>query len=100
MSCTTTEYIKGALATITGTVSGTAVLDPDAVYFQVKPPGGTVTTYEYGVDGELSNPSTGVYSIDVDLDTAGTWYYRFYSTGTGQAVSPDQAIVVKSSAFD
>lgn len=31
---------------------------------------------------------------------AGTWYYRFYSTGTGQAAGDDQTMLVKASRFD
>lgn len=59
--------------------------DPAAVYFKFKAPDGNVTTYEYGVDPEVIKSGTGVYYVDVDIDATGVWYYRFYSTGSGQA---------------
>jgi len=64
--------------------SGTAI-DPTSVYFAYKNPAGTLTTLEYGVDGALVKDSTGNYHVDVSAASAGTWFYRFYSTGTGQA---------------
>lgn len=46
---------------------------------------GAVSTYTHGVDSEVVKSSTGVYYIDIDLDRGGTWYVRWFSTGTGQA---------------
>lgn len=100
MSSTCPTFTKGDLVRVSGTVAGTVNVDPDAVYAQILPPSGSASTYQYGVDDEVIKSATGVYYIDVNLGTAGTWYYRFYSTGTGQAVSPDQSLVVKSSLFD
>jgi len=64
--------------------------DPTAVYFKFKDPGGNITTYTYGSDAELVKDSTGNYHVDVNADEVGTWYYRFYSTGTGQAAGESE----------
>ncbi len=64
--------------------AGTAV-DPTAVFAQYRDPSGNVVALTYGADAALVRDSTGVYHVDVDADEAGTWYYRFHSTGTGQA---------------
>ncbi len=63
------------------TVSGFAdstptAFDPDVVRGKVKDPSGNVVTYVYGVDVELAKDGTGLYHFDVDVDEAGTWYYR------------------------
>jgi hypothetical protein len=81
-------YDVGDEVRITGTFTdadGNAQ-DPTAVFFAFLAPSATsATTYEYGTDAELVKDSTGVYYVDLDLDEAGLWRYRFYSTGTGQA---------------
>jgi hypothetical protein len=59
--------------------------DPTAVYFKVTDPSGNTTTYTYGVDAQLVQSATGIYYVAVDADEAGIWWYRYYSTGTGQA---------------
>lgn len=99
-SCANPNFTKGDLARVSGTIAGTANLDPTAVFAQVRNPAGSVTTYEYGVDAEVNKSAVGVYYIDVNLNIAGTWYYRFYSTGTGQAVAADQSLVAHESIFD
>lgn len=63
----------------------TAVVDPTAVMFQARSPAGTVTSYTYGTDAQLTRVSTGVYRATVDANAVGIWHYRFYSTGTGKA---------------
>lgn len=67
-------------------VSNGAAVDPTAVKLSVRNPAGTVTTYTYGSgDGVIVRDSTGNYHADLDTPTAGDWYYRWWSTGTGQA---------------
>lgn len=77
--------------------AGTAI-DPTAVLFEVKDPAGTLTTYTYGTDAELVRDSAGNYHVDVDANLPGTWYYRFYSTGTGQAAD-EASFIVETSQF-
>ncbi len=69
--------------------AGTAT-DPAAIFGQVKDPSGNITSYEYGVDAELVKSATGIYYFDVDVDEPGDWWYRFYSTGSGQAAGETQ----------
>jgi hypothetical protein len=59
--------------------------DPTAVFFTVTDPDGNDTDYQYGVDPEVTRSSTGVYYVEVSGSATGEWWYRFYSTGTGQA---------------
>ena len=77
---------KGQLVKCSGvfTIDG-AEADPDVVKVTITNPSGESTTYTYGTDAELVKASTGNYSVNVDADEAGTWYYRFWSTGDGQA---------------
>ena len=76
--------------------SASTAIDPTNVYAKIKVPSGTITTYTYGVDAELVKDSVGNYHVDVDASTSGTFLYRFYSTGTGQAAE-EAAFVVEPS---
>lgn len=60
-------------------------VDPSAVFFKFKDPSGNVTSYTYPTDGELVKEATGLYYVDVDVDEGGDWWFRFFSTGSGQA---------------
>lgn len=84
-------------AVFTNATSG-AALNPSQVFAEIRKPDRTVTTYEYGVDAELVRSSTGHFYVDVDVDIAGRWYYRFYSTGTGKAAH-EGAFTVRESQF-
>lgn len=66
-------------------VSSGAAVDPDVVKLTIKTPSGTVTTYIYGTDAEIVKDSTGNYHADISAGEAGTWHYRWWSTGNGQA---------------
>jgi hypothetical protein len=94
------SYDIGDVVRCTGTFTTAAgvATDPTAVNFRVKTPAGTVTTYVYGTDAELVKASTGVYYVDVSLTMAGSWTYRFYSTGVGQAAA-EATFWVNRSAF-
>lgn len=72
--------------------------DPTVVLFKFQNPAGTETSYTYGVDAELVKDSTGNYHVDINANAVGTWYYRFYSTGTGQAAD-ESAFIVADSEF-
>lgn len=72
--------------------------DPTNVFFQIKNPAGTITTYQYGEDVALKRESTGVYYIELSVTTSGHWHYRWYSTGVGMA-SDEAGIYVEESEF-
>ncbi len=76
-----------------------ALVDPADVFLDVKDPSGTVTTYEFGVDAGLTNPSTGYYLYDaIDLDDDGEWYLQWRGEGIYQAAT-QLRIAVRRSAF-
>lgn len=81
------RFDKGDLVRCTGTftTAGGAAQDPTTVKVSIRTPARVVTTYVYGVDGALVKDSTGVYHVDVDANQVGTWYVRWWATGTGQA---------------
>jgi hypothetical protein len=61
------------------------LIDPDVVKLSVRTPAGTVTTYEYGEDAGVEKDDVGQYHADITVDEKGTWHYRWWSTGDGQA---------------
>jgi hypothetical protein len=94
------SYDKGdviRLSAVFTNSAGTAI-DPAVVLFSFINPAGTQTTYTYGTDAELVKDSTGNYHVDVDADTEGLFYYRFYSTGTGKAAAEGQ-LFIKETIF-
>jgi len=72
-------------------------IDPTAVAAEVKDPSGNTDSYTYD-PGDIVKSATGTYYVDIDIDEAGTWYYRFYSTGTGKAAE-ESYFVVSDSKF-
>lgn len=80
-------YQKGDLARCAAsfTDSGGSALDPTGVSFTVTTPAGVSTTYVYGTDAALVKDSSGHYHVDVNANARGVWFYRWFSTGTGQA---------------
>jgi uncharacterized protein YfaS (alpha-2-macroglobulin family) len=84
---TINEYDKGDSVRCRATFknSSAALIDPTVVRFKYKDPSGNVATLVYGTDASLVKDSDGHYHVDVDADQSGTWFYRFESTGTGQA---------------
>ena len=93
-------YDVGDLIRCTGTftdITGTAI-DPAVVIFQFKNPSGTITAYTYGTDVALVRSSTGHYYVDVNGNAEGRWYYRYHSTGNGQAAS-EGSFTIQESAF-
>jgi hypothetical protein len=75
-----------------------AKVDPTGVFVKYKLPDDNTITKEYGVDGEVVKDAVGVYHMDIDITQVGTWYHRWYGTGTGQAAE-EEAFVVESTEF-
>ena len=67
--------------------------DPTAVYCRYSDPSGNETTLQYGVDVALVRDSEGHYHVDVAIDEAGRWPYRWYATGTGQSAGTARLVV-------
>lgn len=75
-------------------------IDPDAVFLTITQPGDTAeeaTTYEYGTDPEIVKDDVGEYHANIEFPTSGLAYYRWWSTGDGQASKP-QLIEIKATA--
>lgn len=79
-------------------VETSAALDPGVVNLSVKTPAAVVTTYVYGTDPEIVKDSVGNYHADIDANEAGTWHYRWWSTGNGQAAEEQSYTVVAAEA--
>lgn len=69
-----------------------AAIDPTNVRLKYQDPSGNVTKVAYdGNNGSsietnrIWRSATGVYNYNIDVDEAGVWHYRWYSTGTGKA---------------
>jgi hypothetical protein len=54
--------------------------DPTTVALTIRDPDGVETEYTYAA-GKVARSTTGSYYKDVTLSTAGTYYYRWVSTG-------------------
>ena len=79
-------YDIGSLVQIKGTFTNTASglnVDPTTVFAVYTINGGTEVVIP---NGSISHPSLGNYTSQIDTTgKAGEYWYRFYSTGTGQA---------------
>jgi hypothetical protein len=94
------QYEVGDLLRYSGEFrnSGGTLIDPTTVTFKARNPAGTITSYLYGTDAQVVKDSTGIYHVDWSLTSAGKWYFRIESTGTGQAADEEEVLVV--TAFD
>jgi hypothetical protein len=83
-----TNYIVGDKPTLKATFknSSDAVGDPTAVVFVIKEPDGTRTTYTYGTDAEITNPSVGVYQVAWEITQRGHHQFTFDGSGSLEAV--------------
>ena len=75
--------------------NGSAVIDPTVVMFDYHAVAlSLTTTYTYGSDAAIVKDSTGRYHVDVNTNEgSGDYFYRFYSTGTGQATGAGEFYV-------
>lgn len=85
------SYFIGQLVRVKGifkdALNSDTPIDPGSVFCQYISADGTETTLQYGVNGALVKDTIGTYHVDISTDKHGLWYYRFYSTGPGQAAS-------------
>ena len=62
-------------------VSGTTPVDPDSVVFNLRTPNDQLTTYTFGVDGNVTNPTVGEYLCDLPTTwLPGQTYYEAVAT--------------------
>lgn len=91
--------VRRLKASFTDAALGGAI-DPDAVLLVVMQPGQTkeeATTYTYGVDAQIVRDQLGEYHADIQFPVSGMAYYRWFSTGDGEA-SYEQVIEVRQRA--
>lgn len=67
--------------------------DPTAVFFSYIDPSGNTTNLQYLVNVALVKDSTGTYHVDIEVDEAGDYHYRWVSTGTGKGAEIGQFMV-------
>jgi hypothetical protein len=87
-------YDLGDVVTVTATYSTL----PDAISLIVNPPSGTVVEYEYASPETTVTLADDTYTAELNANEAGTWYYEWKSTGTGQAAEQGQFLVRQSNA--
>lgn len=88
------------ILTTPGDNSTFVATDPTTVTFTVRSPNGTLTTYVFGVDAEVTNPSVGVYELrQGPLTYAGGWTYAVAGTGAVEATLEGDWTILPSSVF-
>ena len=92
------HYEIGQIVRMTGTFTDSDgnAQDPTEVYLDLLEPDETASTLQYGVDAGMTKSATGIYYFDQAIDQDGFWYYRWYSTGTGEASDESYFRVRKS----
>jgi hypothetical protein len=73
------------------------VIDPDTVKLSIRSPDGAVVTLEYGVD-DIAQDDVGQYRADISVGQSGTWHYRWFSEGNGQAAEERRFVVREAQA--
>ena len=71
------------------------ILNPTNVFLTVEDPDGAETTYEYGVDSEVSKEADGYFRGEFTPDEAGAWKAKLWSTGIGQAAAYARITVIE-----
>lgn len=74
-----------------------SAIDPAEVRLAYRTPAGVTTTLLYGTDAAVVRDSVGTYHANINATAAGTWRYRWFSSGTGQAAEEDKFYVRKQS---
>lgn len=95
-------FPKGSLVRLTASFTNAIgdPIDPDVVSARVRTPGGVVTEHTFGDSpGDIATDGVGEYHLDVIATQAGEWWFRFESSGNGQAAN-EHKFTVSPSAFD
>jgi len=75
--------------------------DPSEVRLRYRSPASTATSTELWNSGlgNVVRDSTGNFHFDLVLSSSGVWTYRWSSTGTVEASTPDLQIFVRGSTL-
>lgn len=71
-------------------------VDPNTVQLEYRVGSGDVTRWVHGTDSELVKDDVGEYHADIPAATPGRYYWRWESTGTGQAAEEGEFEVAQS----
>jgi hypothetical protein len=92
-------YDKGDVVRLSAAFTTASVaVDPTTVSLVYQKPRTSQVTLTYA-GGGVTKDSTGNYHVDLTTDVAGTWVYRWVSTGTGAAAETGR-FVVRSNPLD
>lgn len=93
------KYVLGTAVTITETFTVLGVpTDPTTVTYMVKGPDGVETTYIWGIAPEVSNPSVGVYVLQLAPPAdPGLYFYSIVGTGAVEAAGGGDFTIIQSS---
>lgn len=83
-------YQIGDSVTLTASIAATSggMVDPTSLFLQLRWPTGSVAAWGYP---DFTKVATGHYTFNVNcLNLSGNYYYRWFSTGSGQAA--EQAV--------
>ena len=72
--------------------------DPSTIVATTKKPDGTLSTYTYGTDTEITRQNEGDYTLRINANMPGRWRYRFVLTGTSN-LAYEGSFNVQASAF-
>lgn len=75
--------------------------DPETVVAKVLSPRGTLSTYTYGSDTDLTKLAAGSYQLMFTPDTGGRWFIRWEGTFAGaSSVVTEDDMIVQLSPFE
>lgn len=69
--------------------------DPTTVTLKVKGPSGSTDSYTYA-GGTVTQDTQGIYSKDLSLSSAGSYFYRWLGTGAAETAGEGQFTVRRS----
>lgn len=86
-------YVLGNLSQVSVAFTDDANVpaDPTTVICIIVEPDGTKTTYTYGTGDEVVRDGVGEYHLDLLIDAAGSWPYRW--AGTGAVIAADEGVL-------
>jgi hypothetical protein len=98
------EYDVGDVVRISGVFTENSVAKtPQVVHVEYKKPAGSVVVLILGTDAAVVEDSAGHIHADLEIDTVGTWYYKFEGLSTDNPAKKrgagESAFVIKQGHF-
>jgi hypothetical protein len=67
--------------------------DPSTVGIKLLAPDNSEVTYAFGTDPELTRESAGIYQLDLKLEQAGRYFYRWEGAGVVTSAEEEEFYV-------